>query len=325
MVQPDIESELFADSVIEEAWASNVIEGAFTTQKRAQELVRQNLPPRDKHELMMKNNYQAMLYILEQRQKNLTVELILEIHRRITQDTLDDPKYSGSFRDGDVFIRDKTGALIFQPMAAAHIEACLRNLVEWANHQAEKDFVHPVVKACIIHFYLVFVHPFSDGNGRTARALFYFYLLQHGYDFFKYFSISAIIANQREKYYKAIKEVEDHDNDLTYFLLYSTDTVMRSINEISSRITKKYMTDRIYKMTDFKGIILNKRQRKILKMIIERDIKVVTTRSYEKIMKVSYGTARSDLNDMAAKGLLQKQPHGKGFLYSAILEEFLRR
>jgi len=322
-IKPEIENELVFDSIIEEAWASNIIEGAFTTHKRAQELVRRNLTPKDKNELMMKNNHQAMTFIIENRESDFSIDFILNLHHIITQDTLEDPEYAGKFRDDDVFIRDKANTVIFKPMAAEKIEESLKNLVTWVNTQSEEDFIHPIVKASIIHFFLVYVHPFFDGNGRTARALFYFYLLKERYDFFKYFSISALIAKQKEKYYKSIKEVEDYDNDLTYFLLYSADIVMKSIDEILDKIIKKYTSDRISKSLNLRGVYLNKRQKKLIKILIDQDHKSITTRRYEKIFKVSYGTARSDLNELSEKGLLQKNKLGKGFLYYTSFDSYL--
>lgn len=322
-IRREIENELFLDSIIEEAWASNIIEGAFTTHKRAQELVLRNLTPKDKSELMIKDNHQAMTFIIENRGLDFSLDFILNIHRIITQNTLDDPQYSGKFRDDDVFIWDKTGAVIFKPMAAEYIESCLKNLVTWVNVDSEDDFIHPIVKASIIHFYMVYVHPFFDGNGRTARALFYFYLLKNQYDFFKYFSISALIAKQREKYYKAIKDVEDYNNDLTYFLLYSTDIILKSINEILSKIIKKYRSIVLYHKLEEKGVYLNKRQNRLLKIIIDHDHKSITTRKYEKIFRVAYGTARTDLNDLVEYGLLRKQKIGKGFVYSPEFAKFI--
>jgi Fic family protein len=322
-IKPEIENELVFDSILEEAWASNIIEGAFTTHKRAKELVRRNLTPKDKNELMMKNNHQAMTFIIENLESDFNIDFILNLHHIITQDTLEDPEYAGKFRDDDVFIRDKANTVIFKPMTAEKIEESFKNLVTWVNTQSDEDFIHPIVKASIIHFFFVYVHPFFDGNGRTARALFYFYLLKKRYDFFKYFSISALIAKQKEKYYKAIKEVEDYDNDLTYFLLYSADVVMKSIDEILDKIAKKYISDRISKSLDLKGVYLNKRQKKLIKILIDQDHKNITTRRYEKIFKVSYGTARSDLNELSEKRLLQKKKLGKGFLYSTNFDSYL--
>ncbi len=322
-IKPEIENELVFDSIIEEAWASNIIEGAFTTHKRAQELVRRNLTPKDKNELMMKNNHQAMTFIIENRESDFSIDFILNLHRIITQDTLDDQEYAGKFRDDEVFIRDRTNTVIFKPMVAKKIEESINNLITWVNTQSEEDFIHPIVKASIIHFFLVYVHPFFDGNGRTARALFYFYLLKNRYDFFKYFSISALIAKKKEKYYKAIKEVEDYDNDLTYFLIYSADVVMKSIDEILDKIAKKYTPNRISKSLDLRGVYINKRQRKLIKILIDLDHKNITTRRYQKIFKVSYGTARSDLNELSEKGLLQKMKLGKGFLYYTSFDSYL--
>jgi len=323
-IKPEIANELVFDSIIEEAWASNIIEGAFTTHKRAQELVRRNLTPKDKNELMMKNNHQAMTFIIENRESDFSIDFILNLHRIITQDTLHDPEYAGKFRDDEVFIRDKANTVIFKPLAAEKIKESLNNLVTWVNTQSEEDFIHPIVKASIIHFFLVYVHPFFDGNGRTARALFYFYLLKNRYDFFKYFSISALIAKQKEKYYKAIKDVEDYDNDLTYFSLYSADVVMKSIDEVLVKIAKKYTSDRISKSLDLRGAYLNKRQKKLIKILIDQDHKNITTRRYQKMFKVSYGTARSDLNELSENGLLQKTKLGKGFIYYTTFDSYLK-
>jgi Fic family protein len=148
--------------------------------------------------------------------------------------------------------------------------------------------------------------------------------LKNRYDFFKYFSISAIIAKRRDKYYKAIKDVEDYDNDVTYFLLYSSDVVSKSIDEITDKIIKKYQTNIISKKLDDKGMYLNKRQRKIIKFAIEDNLRTVTTRRYQKIFKVSYGTARSDLNEIVEHGLFKKRKVGKGFVYQAGIKDFLR-
>jgi Fic family protein len=322
-IRKEIENELIFDSLIEEAWASNLIEGAFTTHKRAQELVRRNLSPRDKNDLMVKNNHTAMNYIVENRDVAFGIDLILQLHRIITQDTLDDHEYSGKFRNDDVFIRDKSGSIIFNPMKAESISPCLNNFIEWVNAGSDEDFIHPIVKASIVHFYMAYVHPFFDGNGRTARALFYFYLLKNNYDFFKYFSISALIAKQKEKYYKAIKDVEDYNNDLTYFLLYSADIVLKSIDDILDRIIKKYHSIILQQKLDEKGVYLNKRQKRLLKIIIDQDHRSTNTRKYQKIFRVAYGTARSDLNDMVEHGLLRKHKVGKGFVYIPEVAKFI--
>lgn len=322
-IRSEIKDELVLDSIIDEAWASNVIEGAFTTHKRAQELVRRNLTPKDKNDLMMKNNYLAMKYLLEHRDIDFSIDFLLEIHRMITQDTLDDPEYCGRLRDDEVSILDKTGGIIFRPMAAEKIKPHLERLINWINTHSEEDFIHPVLKASIIHFDLVYIHPFFDGNGRTARAIFYFYLLKNRYEFFKYFSISVLIAKQKEKYYKAIKDVEDHDNDLSYFLLYSTDLVLKSIDEILDKILKKYQSSMLLKSLNERGVFLNKRQHKLVKLSIDHDQKVITTKKYQKIFKVSYGTARSDLNELVEDGLFEKKKLGKGYVYSTNFKPFL--
>jgi Fic family protein len=323
IVRREIEDEVVVDSTIEEAYATAAIEGALSTSMRANELVRHDLNPIDKSELMIKNNYQSLKFILENRGIDFSIDFILKLHRIITLDTLENTNFCGKFRNDDVAIWDNNGTIVFKPMPFISIIPSLQILINWVNFEKEEDFIHPIVKASIIHFYIAYVHPFFDGNGRTARALFYFYLLNNGYDFLKYFSISSHIVKQRAIYYKAFRDVEDHDNDLTYFLIYSSDIILKSIDEITDKIIKKYKFIVISSEFDRSGIILNKRQNKLLKLCIEQEIKSITTRKYQKIFRVSYGTARSDLNELVDYAIFKKRELGKGFVYDINLKAFL--
>ncbi len=316
MVKKSIEGELLKESLIEEAFYSSVIEGAFSTLKKAKELVNEKRPPADKSEQMILNNYYAMRYILENKDKAISQELILELHKIVTDKTMDDQRFAGRYRDDWVYITDSQGKPIYKPPPAEQVQSLMRELIEWVNIDNEKNFIHPVVKAAILHFYLVYLHPFFDGNGRTARALFYFYLIKNRYEFFRYFSISSIINATRGQYYKSLKEVEDFDSDLTYFIVYIAESVLSAITEIKRRISEHY--GREYYLARLKelNIPLNSRQAKfIAKFLLWKEKRITFTR-YLDLFGVVYQTARTDLFDLEKKKVLKKEKTGKKFVFT---------
>ncbi|MFH2034419.1 MAG: Fic family protein [Candidatus Margulisiibacteriota bacterium] len=315
-VKSEIAHEMIKESLIEEALSSSVIEGAFSTLKRARELAEGTKQPKDNSEQMVLNNFKAMRFIVENLGQDFSRELILELHRIVTENCLDDNAYAGKFRDDWVYVVDQNGQAIYTPPPADQIEPLINELVEWTNLDSEESFIHPIIKASIIHFYMVYLHPFFDGNGRTARALFYFYLLKKRYDFFKYFSISAIICKNRSSYYKAIKDVEDYGSDLTYFLLFMADTVLKAILEIRTKISEQYNREFFLDKIQALRIALNPRQDKFIKRFLLWSKKEVSIEKYEDLFKVVYQTARSDLLDLAKKHILRKTRSGKKFIFS---------
>ena len=177
-----------------------------------------------------------------------------------------------------------------------------------------------MIKASIIHFHLVYIHPFFDGNGRTARALFYYYLIKHGYEFFKYFSISVVVQKTKQQYYRAIKDVEDYGADLTYFLIYMAKTISESIDLVTQRIVEHYQRDFLFDRLKEKGFILNPRQEKFLKKFLVGDRKIITIKIYQKINNIVYETARRDLEGLSEKKILLKSKQRQAFVYQANYE-----
>jgi Fic family protein len=161
----------------------------------------------------------------------------------------------------------------------------------------------------------VHIHPFFDGNGRTARALFYFDLIKNEYEFFKYFSISVAVQKAKGKYYKAIRDSETHEGDFTYFLLYMADTILESIHLVKSRIAHHYQKEFVVDRLNKEGILFNERQRKFIKRFFVMDQRMITIKKYQDWFKVVYETARRDLDDLHAKGVLAKGKHGRAFVY----------
>ena len=165
---------------MEEAISSSQLEGAATTRQEAKKILREGRKPRNTSERMIVNNYRTIRHLGGLRDQPLSRELILEIHHEITQGTLESESDETEFRTGDDIIvgskADPTKVYHYPPVSAK-IPGMIDDLVAFANN--DDEFIHPIVKAIIIHFLIGYIHPFNDGNGRTARSLFYWYALKY--------------------------------------------------------------------------------------------------------------------------------------------------
>ncbi len=212
------------NSLMEEAIASSIIEGAATTRKAAKEMLRKGKKPSNKSEQMVINNYRAMQYIMEHRDEPLTTELILAVHRIVTENTLEDSAV-GRFRDNDdIVVADPVNGTVHHiPPVYTKVPEMIEELCRFANQDDEgpEKFIHPIVKGVILHFLIGYIHPFEDGNGRCARSIFYWYVFSRGYWLFEYMPISRIILKSRKDYSIAYLHTEYDEMDLTYFLLYN--------------------------------------------------------------------------------------------------------
>ena len=192
-------------SIMEEAIASSQLEVAVTTREAAKEMLRKERKPRNKSEKMILNNYVTIQKILEWKGRKITKDSILELHAIVTRETLDDPEYAGKFRESNnVNVVDhRTNEILHIPPAHWRIESLMDSFCRFANAQNQATFIHPIIKASIRHFLIGFIHPFVDGNGRTARAIFYWFLIKNGYWLMEYMSISSIIKRAPIQYAKA--------------------------------------------------------------------------------------------------------------------------
>ncbi len=316
VVKEGIQAELTQEALIEEAMFSSVIEGAFSTIARARELIVESKEPKDTSDQMVANNGRVMRYVVEQRQAPCSIELMHTIQRMVTKKTLEHEVDAGKFRDGLVYVANQRRQTIYEAPPADTVQPSMDALVGWINEGEQQPFIHPILKAAIVHTYLVYVHPYVDGNGRTARALFYWYLLKHRYEFFRYFSISSIIQETRERYYKVLRNMEDHEADVTYVLLYLAESVVRAIEVILQRITERYRRDILFANIRERNVILNERQARFLKYLAISKEKRGTIAKYQKDFKVVYETARQDLAQLEALNVLVKGKQGRQFVYT---------
>ena len=274
--------------------------------------IRQNKQPRNKSEQMVKNNYDALTYVLEHLEDEINEETILQIARIVTRSAAE-VQVTG-YRDGAVYVTGREGDVYTPPQADA-VPEMMRALVEFI----QKSELHPLLKACIAHFYFVYVHPFGDGNGRTARALSYMMLLQAGYDFFRYFSISGIVAEERGKYYRSMRNVEDSDGDMTYFIDVYSGMLARTVEQMEHHLKYHVLAGQKLKELEQNGRP-NERQLKGAKWLLESSGSSVTVETWRKKYKVVTETARRDLLALCDAGLLVRELDGRKAVFRVLRE-----
>ena len=257
-----------SSSLMEEAIYSSKMEGASTTRIVAKDMLRKKKSPQNKSQQMIVNNYNTIQYIVEHKEQPLTEELLLTIHRLMTEKTLDNPEDAGRFRTNDkVVVADMVeGDIIYTPPSFQEIPEFVESLCNFFNNDNPRTFIHPIIRGIIVHFMLAFMHPFVDGNGRTARALFYWYMLKEGYKLTEYMSISRVIAKSKANYEKAFRYVENDGNDMGYFVAYNLGALEKSFQQLRDYIQRKQREKRAASSFMMAGNI-NQRQALILQRL----------------------------------------------------------
>lgn len=298
-------------SLHEEAITSSQLEGAATTRKVAKRMLREGLAPRDKSEQMILNNYHGMRFITEQaKDRPLDQDLIFELHGILTEDTLDVPEAVGRFRrdDEDIAVVDESGGILHDPPRAEELPDRMTAMCRFANDESLGSFVHPVVRSILLHFWLAYDHPFVDGNGRTARALFYWSMAHHGYWLIEFTSISRLLLRARARYNRAFLYTESDENDATYFVLHQCQTVLQAIRELHEYIGRKMDYARRSRQFLRDGgamdLGLNHRQLALLRYAIGHPGTQFSIKAHQLYHNVSYQTARTDLLGIADLELL---------------------
>lgn len=292
-------------SIMEESIASSQIEGAVTSRVVAKEMLRKSRPPRNLSERMIVNNYRTIQHITHIKDNPLTPDTLLELHRLMTADTLDKPEEAGQLRSHDnIHVIDAVeGDIIHTPPSFQTLPAFVDDLCQFFNAETPAFFLHPVIKASIIHFLIGYFHLFTDGNGRTARALFYWYLLRKGYWLTEYLSISRVIMQSRTQYYRAFQYTEIDENDLTYFVLYQVKALDKAYNELKAYIERKNKEKRqLISLQRDEG--LTPRQAEMAGWLRDDPNIILSAKEVQTRLGVSNQTARSDIQALVQGGYL---------------------
>ncbi|MBS1917465.1 MAG: Fic family protein [Bacteroidetes bacterium] len=316
IIPPDDKPKYLISSIMEEAIASSQLEGAATTREIAKQMLRTNRKPSNISEKMILNNYVTIKKVLEIKDKKISKELILELHSLISKDTLLDKSNEGIFRTrDDITVGDEiTGETYYTPPSHVEIEKLMDAFCKFANSENESEFIHPIIKGIILHFLIGYIHPFVDGNGRTARAIFYWYLISKGYWLVEYMSISKIIIRAPAQYGRAYLYSEYDNNDLTYFILYNLKCMDLALKNFKAYIERKVM-EKQNMFYLIKNANINERQSEILRGMIIDNQKSFTIKEVQTIFATVYQTARTDLLGLVDLGFLTEKKMGKKLIF----------
>ena len=306
-------------AMIDESIQSSQLEGANTSRLLAREMLRDGRPPHTHGEQMIANNFAAMQTVEAWTGAAEPIDLphLLELHRIVTRGTMK-PDYVGRLqRPGEarVSVVSANEVVVHRPPPADELPERMQRLFDFASGASDIGFVHPIVRAILLHFMIGYDHPFVDGNGRTARALFYWSLMRSGFWLAPYLSISEFLLAAPAQYSRAYQYVTADLNDATYFILHQLDTMQRAVERLGRDLRHhaaeaRIVSDRLSGADD-----LNERQTVIIAEALRDPTRIFTIAQQRREHGVSYWAARNDLQSLADRALLTRTRSGKKFVY----------
>ena len=315
ITNPETRDRYVFSSLVEESITSSQLEGASTTRQVAADMIRSGRKPRDKSEQMIFNNFLANRHIRSFTGRPLETADVLELHRILTEDTLDDPGAAGRLQTPDeervVVVDERSKEILHAPPPASQLQKRLQAMCNFANDEPKGPFLHPVIRAIILHFWVGYDHPFVDGNGRTARALFYWSMISSGYWLIEFISISKILRTAYAQYARSYLYAESDENDATYFIVYQLEVLLRALDELEAYIDRKVsqiqdVEKRLRGRSNY-----NHRQLALLGHALRHPGVKYTIKSHQASHNVAYATARQDLLTLAEDNLLESRRAGK--------------
>ncbi len=310
-----IRRRFISRGIMEEAIASSQLEGANTTRKAAKRMLSEKHKPANRSEHMILNNYRAMICVEESlKSQPVNMTMLLDLHRMLTENTLP-PEDVGRLRTkaDNITVADATTGVIYHnPPSEDFLRRELPRLIQYANDEIdERQFIHPVIKAIFLHFWIGYLHPFVDGNGRMARILFYWYVIRKGYWAFAYLPISRIIKTSPAQYRDAYVYSEQDDNDLTYFLDYNIKKLAQAKSVFEAYAKRKTEENRRMTRMAREEYGLNDRQIQLLRYLHKNPNAATSIRTHARVYDISQVTARKDLEGLEKVGFLSSKKIGR--------------
>lgn len=310
---PEWEVSLRKEALIQSAHASTAIEGNPLTLEEVSELAhgREVMASRkDRQEVL--NYLEALDRVPDFASHDpLTLEDILKIHFIVTKETLDNSDYEGILRPVQVIVGNpNTREVTFRPPDTETVPKLLNEFLKWFNSVKISD-LDPVIAAGLTHYELVRIHPFVDGNGRTARIMATMILYKSGFDLKRFFALDDYYDHDRNSYYAALQTVDPDTVDVTQWLEYFTDGVATSIKNVKERVIG--LSKNIKVLKEKGQIALNKRQMVIVEKIIE-DGKI-TNRDIRELFGISDTAARTELKKLIKLEVIQRKGDGRNIHY----------
>jgi Fic family protein len=275
---------------------------------------------------MILNNYRAMDFMKRHIEDDLAPSMIFELHHILMNNTVDpeDSDKVGRFREqtDDIAVVDNvTGESLHVPPPAVELPKRLKLLCDFANGKAGDKRLPELIRAIVVHFMIGYDHPFFDGNGRVARALFFWMVVKSGFWLLEYVSISSVIKSAPTSYVRAYMHVETDDNDVTYFIVHQLDVIKKAIDRLHKYLLRKTQEQQALRQAlVMSGVVghMNHRQLAVLHNAVEKPGAQYTVKSHKTSHGVAYETARSDLLALSDQyGLLQKVKDGRTSIFIA--------
>ena len=316
-------SYLLNDLIEDEAISSSQLEGAATTTRVAKDMLKRKRLPRTPDERMVVGNYKMMNFAWEKRYEPLSAELMTAMHR-VGVEGIDDAQYSpGAFRNNDdVVVQDGEGNTVHTPPPAAGLEARLQVLADWLNQSHDdperEGYVHPLIKGIALHFALGYEHPFRDGNGRVARALFYWFMFKNDFSAFRYIAISILLRNAPVKYGRSYLNTEADDLDLTYFIDFQCSVILRAVSGFTEAYRKSLAHTELFdRWLTESGFFdrLTEKQRAIYHVAKSGMAKEFTAFNVKENLDCSYGAASATLNGLVELNVFEKRRMGREWVF----------
>jgi Fic family protein len=314
VVSAEMADRSAANALREEAISSAALAGVAVSYEGAREMLRTGREPRDEAERGIVNQYLALEAISGLRDEALSPKAIVTLNQCITEDAVDAP--DGVRRNDENLAANRLAhAGGHEPPSAEAMAQCLELLCAFANGQTPDFFVHPLIRAVILHFWLVYVRPFLDGNGRTARALFQWAMLQQGYPLFAFIAISPVLMRAPALYTRAFQQVETDDNDLTYFILHQAGVIREALGALRERVARQ-MSELREAGAKHRGLAgLNPRQQAVMVHALRRPEARYLIAGHQHSHGVTHQTARDDLFDLARRELLAVGKEGRRYVF----------
>lgn len=309
------EKDFYLDATIEEAISSAIYEGANSTRAEAQQLIASGSPPKTKDEWMLVNNFRAMQWIKENKTKEVSKDLILNIHEIVTRNTLsgDDINFAGKFRNDRVFVHSRTNEVKHEGIDFKKIETAIDEAIEVTTKNPR--YLPPLLKGILLHYFIAYIHPFFDGNGRTARTLFYFKAMKNSLPFVELLSVSAYLKNYGRQYEKSFEDVVSNQLDITYFIDFNLDALLKAVKKVREKVeflVKIVNLKARYELSDFQIVLLQKTALHKFRKIDVESFAAEIGRSRE--------IARQELKKLSDLGFMVEERESKKFVYTISLE-----
>ncbi len=303
--------------VMEEAIASSQLEGAHTTREAAKKMLREGRKPRTTSEHMILNGYQTMQFIeANSKDAPLTLDTVFQLHVMLTKNTIPENE-QGRFRQDSepIVVGDDDGTVYHVPPKEAFVQKEMKRFISFANDELKEPFLHPLIKAIMLHFWIGYLHPFTDGNGRLARAMFYWYLLRKNYWAFAYLPISKVIKRSPLDYGMSYVYSEQDDCEMTYFIDYNLKKIRMAVAEFEDYLKVKAKENALMGVLSKSRYKFNNRQIQLLQYFYKNKDDRTTIITHLNTNQISRATAYADLLHLAKTGFLKQQKVGKTVYY----------